>query len=395
MRLILKPGREKSLKRHHPWVFSGAVARLQGEPQAGETVEIFSSDGAFLAQAAYSPESQIVARVWNFDQRQAIDAAFLEARIRASVQRRSALLESGETNAARLVHGESDGLPGLLADRYGDIIVMQILSTGAERWRAALVSGLVKATGCSTLYERSDLDVRALEGLSPRSGPLLGTAPAGTVEILEHGLRYKVNVITGQKTGFYLDQRDNRQRVMQFAAGRKVLNAFSYSGAFTLAALRGGAISVLSIDSSAEALALARENMALNGMPMEAATWVDGDVFYVLRELRDRNQHFDLIILDPPKFAPTPGSVERAARAYKDINLLALKLLTPGGLLATFSCSGGVNADLFQKIVAGAAADAALDVQIIQRLGAASDHAVSIHFPEGEYLKGLVLQRTA
>lgn len=367
---------------------------MEGKPDAGETVVIVSQRGEFLAHAAYSPSSQIVARAWSFQPAAEIHSAFLEARLRAAIDRRKDLWLSGITNACRLVHAESDALPGLIVDRYGDTLVVQVLSAGAEYWRETWIKTLAKLTGCERIYERSDLDVRELEGLAPRKGPLLGAAPEALIEIQEYGIRYQVDVAMGQKTGFYLDQRVNRARVGQLAAGRRVLNAFCYSGGFSLSAMQHNARSVVSIDSSGEALALARANLATNGYDAEHAHWIEGDVFHVLRDLRQRAERFDLIILDPPKFAPTPGAVEKAARGYKDINLLALKLLAPQGLLATFSCSGGVSIDLFQKIVAGAAIDAQAEAQIIARLGADTDHPVSIHFPEGEYLKGLILQRT-
>jgi 23S rRNA (cytosine1962-C5)-methyltransferase len=297
----------------------------------------------------------------------------------------------GEGDAMRLVHGESDGLPGLIADRYGETIVVQLLSAGAERWRALWPSALVQLTGATNVYERSDVEVRTLEGLAPRSGPMMGEAP-DRARIVEDGLAYDVDVARGQKTGFYLDQRDNRHLAAALADGAEALNCFCYTGGFSLSALRGGAKRVTSLDTSEEALGLARHNAALNNLDSSRAEWLAADVFVQLRKFRDQGRKFDLIVLDPPKFAPTEKHVPNAARAYKDINLWAMKLLAPGGHLLTFSCSGAVSPDLFQKIVAGAAADARADVQIRRHLGAALDHPVSIHFPEGEYLKGLWLQ---
>lgn len=393
--LILKPDRAKSLARRHPWVFSGAVAKVNGDPGIGDTVIVRSADGAFLAHAAYSPKSQITARVWSFNEADVIDGHFLEAKLKAAIGRRALIQESGVTNGVRLVHAESDGLPGLVVDRYADTVVIQFLSAGAERWRAEVIELLAKLTGCASIHERSDVDVRELEGLTPRSGPLQGDELTSPVTINEHGINYLVDVAGGQKTGFYLDQRDNRRRAMALAHGRRVLNTFCYTGGFTMAALKGGAASVLSIDSSADALALGQQNLALNGFDSERARWQEGDVFEDLRKLRDRAERFDMIVLDPPKFAPTAAHAEKAARGYKDINLLALKLLAPEGLLLTFSCSGGVSNDLFQKIVASSASDAGVEAQVIERLGAAADHPVSIHFPEGEYLKGLVVRRTS
>ena len=388
--LVLKPGREKSLVRRHPWVFSGAVERVEGAPGLGDTVAVRAAAGSFLAWAAYSPHSQIRARVWSFAEADSIDAGFFNARIRAAVERRAGL--AGVTDAVRLVHGEADGLPGVVCDRYAALAVLQLSSAGAERWRDAIVDAVIDAGGCRTAYERSDLEVRELEGLTPRTGPLRG-APPDVATITEHGIHYRVDFARGQKTGFYLDQRANRSRIGALAAGRDVLNAFCYSGGFSLAALAGDARSVLSIDSSAAALELAHENLTLNGLDATRAEWREADVFQSLRELRNAGRGFDLIVLDPPKFAPTAAHAERAARAYKDINLLALKLLRPGGLLATFSCSGGVSAELFQKIVAAAAADAGVDATIGDRFYADADHPVSLSFPEGEYLKGLLLEK--
>ena len=289
------------------------------------------------------------------------------------------------------MHAESDGLPGLIVDRYDDTLVVQILSAGAELWRETIFDALATSTGCTRIFERSDVEVRALEGLPPRSGPVRGQGPA-ELTIAEHGLKYAVDVAAGQKTGFYLDQRDNRRRVEEIAGGREVLDCFGYTGGFSLSALRGGARSVLSVDSSGDAVNAAQRNARFNGLDDGRGQWVEADVFKHLRLLRDQARQFDLIVLDPPKLAPTVQHVDRAARAYKDINLLGFKLLRPGGLLATFSCSGGVGIELFQKIVAGAAVDARIDAQIIERLGPSADHPVLLSFPEGDYLKGLLVR---
>jgi 23S rRNA (cytosine1962-C5)-methyltransferase len=390
--LTRAPGRERSLRQRHPWIFSGAVARVDGDPAPGDTVRVAAHDGTSLALAAWSPRSQIRARVWTFDPDARIDAAFIAARVVAACAARAPLLDARH-DAVRLVHAENDGLPGIVADRYGDTVVLQLSAAGADRWRDAIVDALAQATGAACVYERSDAEVRALEGLPVRVGVASGHLPHH-VHAVEAGLRYRVDVVGGQKTGFYLDQRDNRARVGALADGRRVLNAFCYTGGFTLAALAGGARDVLSIDSAAEALALAAENLALNpALDARRAAWREADVFAELRALRNRGESFDLVVLDPPKFAPTASHAARAARAYKDINLLALKLLSPGGLLATFSCSGGVGAELFRKIVAGAAQDAGADAQVLAHLGAGADHPVALAFPEGEYLKGLLLRR--
>jgi 23S rRNA (cytosine1962-C5)-methyltransferase len=391
--LILKAGREKSLLHGHPWVYSGAIERVEGSGRSGETVVVRSAGGEFLAWAAYSPASQIRARVWTHDEGETVDAGLLRRRLEAALALRKTLGVAQESDAYRLVHGESDGLPGLVVDRYGDALVMQALNAGIDAWREPLADLLMALSGAAHLYERSDVDVRSLEGLEPRVGALRGSPPPEPLIIQENGLSFQVDVQAGQKTGFYLDQRRNRQRLRTYAAGMDVLNCFCYTGGFTAYALAGGAQSVLSIDSSAEALRLAGDNLALNGLESARAEWLEADVFQALRKLRDQARSFDLIVLDPPKFAPTAAQAERAARGYKDINLLAFKLLRPGGLLFTFSCSGGVSAELFQKIVAGAAVDAHAEALILERLFQAPDHPVSLAFPEGSYLKGLVCQK--
>lgn len=391
--LVLKKGRERSLKRRHPWIFSGAVERVVGKPGAGDTVEVKSAEGALLALAAWSPASQIRARVWSFEPGAAIDAAFFRARVARAVALRAALPAAKHTNALRLVHAESDGLPGVVVDRYADVLVAQFLSAGAERWREAILDALAEETGCEAIYERSDAEVRKLEGLEARVGFVRGNREARRCPIVEHGLNFRVDVEEGQKTGFFLDQRDNRQRIRALAAGREVLDGFCYTGGFAVAALAGGAARVVAIESSAPALEVARENLEANPLDASRVEFVKADVFAHLRKLRDQGAKFGLVVLDPPKFAPTAAQAANAARAYKDVNLHAFKLLAPGGLLATFSCSGGVDAALFQSIVAGAALDAGAEAAIIERFHAAADHPVALEFPEGDYLKGLLLLR--
>ena len=387
--ITLKPGREKSLKRRHPWVFSGAIAKVEGQPKLGDTVKVHSADGVFLAVAAWSPDSQIRARVWDWTLRE-IDAAFFAE----SIQRAAALRHAAADEGVRLIHGESDGLPGVVADRYADTVVLQLLSAGAERWRGAIADALAALPGIARVLERSDADVRELEGLPSQSGLLRGEAAAGPLTVREHGLEFAVDAEHGHKTGFYLDQRDNRRLLRGLSKDKNVLDCFCYSGGFALNALAGGAKSVTAIDSSGPALAAAQANAARNKLLNDGnkAEWLEADVFQTLRKFRDGGRKFDLIVLDPPKFAPTAAHAEKATRAYKDINLLGLKLLNPGGRLMTYSCSGGVNPDLFQKIVAGAALDAGVDARIEHWLHASADHPVVMNFPEGEYLKGLVLR---
>ncbi len=382
-KLILKPGREKSLKRRHPWIFSGGIARVAGNPRLGDTIEVCSADGAFLAIAAYSPESQIRARVWDWKAVN-IDADFFAQRIARAAAARGDFDVSG----VRLVHGESDGLPGVVADRFGDTVVVQLLSAGAERWRGAIADALAALPGVARVLERSDADVRTLEGLPPQSGLLRGDAAQGPLVVTEHGLHYGIDAEHGHKTGFYLDQRDNRLLLRGMVKDKTVLDCFCYCGGFALNALAGGAGAVTAIDSSGPALAAAQGNAQRNQLP--AAEWIEADVFQTLRKYRDAGRKFDVIVLDPPKFAPTAAHAEKAARAYKDINLIGFKLLNPGGVLMTYSCSGGVSPDLFQKIIAGAALDAGVDARIERWLHAAADHPVALHFPEGEYLKGLL-----
>lgn len=390
--LTLKPGREKSLLRRHPWIFSGAIERVDEGIASGATVDILSAGGEFLARGFYSPHSQIRARIWTFDD-EPVGEGFFRDRLRRALEARQAWNLRSQTDAIRLVHAESDGIPGLVVDQYGEMLVMQCLTAGVDAWRETLADLLLQETGLRHVFERSDADVRELEGLPVQVGMLRGTQTDLLFPITEYGLQFKVDLVSGHKTGFYLDQRTNRQQVRARSPGKEVLDCFCYTGGFSVNALSGGAASVVSVDVSAEALGLARENILLNGLPEERYRAVEGDVFQVLRRLRDERRSFDMIVLDPPKFAPTSAQVEKASRGYKDINLLAFKLLRRGGLLFTFSCSGGVDAGLFQKIVASAALDAGVQAQIIQHLEQAPDHPVALNFPEGTYLKGLVCRK--
>jgi 23S rRNA (cytosine1962-C5)-methyltransferase len=389
----LRDGKERSLLRRHPWVFEGSVAK--GRADAGETVRVVAADGRFLAWAAYSPTSMIRLRAWSFDEAERIDDMFFERRLRAALELRARL--PIHSSGLRLVHGEADGLPGLIVDRYADTLSAQFLAAGMERWKATIADRLVALTGLQRLYERSDSGVRQLEGLASVAGWLRGEGPT-EVTIAEHGWQLTLDVAEGHKTGFYLDQRDNRRRFAELVRHfglKRVLNCYCYTGGFTVAALAGGASHVTSVDSSAPALERARANVALNGHDMARAEFADADVNAFLRERLKAGDSFDAIVLDPPKFAPSAAHAERAARAYKDINRLALKLLAPGGLLFTFSCSGGVGAELFHKIVAGAGLDAGVDGVLLERLAGACDHPTTIVFPEGEYLKGLAVLKQA
>ena len=385
----LREGRERSLLRRHPWVFEGSIARGGADP--GETVRIEAADGRFLAWGAWSPSSMIRLRAWSFDEAERIDAAFFERRIRAALALRQRLPIA--SSGARLVHGEADGLPGLVVDRYGDTLCAQFGTAGTERFKPLIADRLLQATGLVRLYERSDAGVRALEGLPAQTGWLRGDGPT-EIAITEHDWQLTLDVASGHKTGFYLDQRDNRalfsRWVRRLGCGR-VLNAYGYTGGFTVAALAGGAAHVVTVDSSAPALQRVQAHVARNGFDAARSEVLEADVNRYLRESLQAGRRFDAILLDPPKFAPTVAHAERAARAYKDINRLALILLAPGGLLFTFSCSGGIGPELFHKIVAGAAHDAGVDGAIVERLAAAPDHPQTLCFPEGEYLKGLVV----
>ena len=393
----LREGKERSLQRRHPWIFDGAIAKGSGDP--GETVRVDSHDGRFLAWASVSPTSKIRARVWSFDEAQRIDADFFSARIAAALKART--LFDVQSNGVRLVHGESDGLPGLVVDRYADTLVVQFSSCGVERWKGVIVDALLAQTGLTRLYERSDASVRALEGLPETTGwlsgaPADGQPPGTDIIIQEHDWQLGLNIAEGHKTGFYLDQRDSRQKFAAYTRRRqfqRVLNCYCYTGGFTVAALAGGAAHVTSIDSSGPAIEKAWANVALNGFDAARCDMRDADVNASLRQYIKEGRTFDAIVLDPPKFAPTVAHAERAARAYKDINRLALTILEPGGVLFTYSCSGGISADLFHKIVASAGTDAGVDAFISERLGGAPDHPMTVTFPEGEYLKGLVLVR--
>ena len=385
----LKDGKERSLLRRHPWVFDGAIA--SGGADAGETVRIESHGGQFLGWAAFSPRSKIRARVWSFNEAQRIDASFLIARIAQAIDARARF--DIKSDGLRLIHGESDGLPGLVVDRYADTLVAQFSSYGAEKWKSVIAEALLTQTGLTRLYERSDANVRSLEGLPEVTGWMAGSGDTG-ITITEHGWRLSLDVAAGHKTGFYLDQRDSRQKFAAYTRRlqfKDVLNCYCYTGGFTVAALAGGAGHVTSIDSSGPAIERAKANVALNGFDASRTTMLDADVNASLRQYLKDGRSFDAIVLDPPKFAPTALHAERAARAYKDINRLALAILAPRGVLFTYSCSGGINADLFHKIVASAGTDAGVDAFICERMGGAPDHPMTIAFPEGEYLKGLVL----
>ena len=388
--IILHKGKEKSLLRGHPWIFDGAIAEVIGNPSSGETVDVLIEDGQWLARAAYSPASKIRARVWTFNQEEQIDQAFFDRRIRQSQIYREKLAISSSTNTYRIIHGEADGLPGCVVDRYGQFLVCQFLCAGTEANRQLILNSLFLIPGISGVYERSDTDARTRDGLEQRCGLICGQEPPDLFEVHENGIVYLADIKNGQKTGFYIDQRDNRAS-MPFCAEAEVLNCFCYTGGFGLRAVKEGAAHVTQLDISAPALEQARKNADANGLSEELFTYEKADVFEHLRKYRDMRRQFDVVVLDPPKFADTPRQLEKAARGYKDINLLGIKLCRPGGTLLTFSCSGAMTPELFSKIVGDAARDAGRDAVVVKTLAQAPDHPVTLNFPEGRYLTGLQL----
>ena len=388
--VILKKSADSFIKRKHPWIFSGAIEKVAGNPSNGEAVQIFSSGKTLIGSGSFSPSSQIRVRIWSFDPEEKIDVDFFREKILLSSKLRKQFIDTSQTNAYRIINAESDGLPGLIVDCYSDFLVCQFLAAGAEYNKETIIEILDDVFKPVGMFERSDVEVRTKEGLQPAQGLMRGTVPDNLIEVLENGFRFLVDVKNGHKTGFYLDQRDNRELVSEFAKRKNVLNCFSYTGGFSVYALASGAEKVTQIESSLSALELANKNIELNGLSLSSVENINDDVFKVLRKFRDERRSFDLIILDPPKFAESASQIQQAGRGYKDINLLAFKLLNPRGILFTFSCSGHISPELFQKIVAGAALDSGREVKIIKQLTQSSDHPITLNFPEGLYLKGLV-----
>jgi len=387
-KIKLKPGRDASLRRKHPWIFSGAVSQIEGSPVPGETVEVVSADGKWLARAAYSPKSQITARVWTFSEAQEIDREFFRINLEKAFRLRDWNMDWDENTASRLCYAESDGLPGLIIDRYGKWLSVQFLSVGPEFFREVILDLLKEMFPGFSILDRSDAEVREKEGLHPRVEVVCGVLPETFIEISEGPARFLVDLQRGHKTGFYLDQRDNRALLTDYCNDKDVLNCFSYTGGFGIYAMLAGASSVINMDTSSEALEIARMNYQVNGQQLSEGSFETADVFTALRKYRDRAEQFDVIILDPPKFVASTSQMSGGTRGYKDINLLALKLLRPGGILFTFSCSGLVGPDLFKKILADAACDAQRGIHILHHMYQSKDHPVNIHFPEGLYLKG-------
>ncbi len=389
--VILKKGREKSVKNRHPWIFSGAIQRVEGDPQNGDIVDVWNRQARFAARGVISLKSQIRVRILTWRKNEKIDQNFWRRKIKRAIQGREALENSAITNAYRLVHAEADGLPGLIVDRYGPWLVVQFLAVAVERHKRAIVNALAEYAAPQGIFERSDTYTRKLENLTPVTGPLWGEIPPDLIEIEENGFRFTVDIKSGQKTGYYLDQRENRKRIMPYlGGGKEILNAFSFSGGFSVYAAAAGAGRIMNIDTSEDAHKMAQQNMWLNGFDDREDIYAAADAFELMRAYRDQKWTFDVVILDPPKFARNARQIKDASRGYKDINLLGMKLLKPGGVLITFSCSGAISENLFQKIIFGAAVDAKRDVQIIERLHQGTDHPVLVTFPESAYLKGFV-----
>jgi len=389
-KVVLKRGREKPVLNRHPWIFSGAIKNIEGECTDGDIVTVVDWRGSFLARGYLNRRSQITVRLLSWIEEETIDRSFFRHRLEQAIAIRQPLKEDPTTNAYRLVNAESDFLPGLVVDRYNEYLVIQFLTLGIERWKGEIVSLLGELLPSRGIYERSNVEVREKEGLPPATGLLAGQERPALVHIVENGHRFIIDIKQGQKTGFYLDQRENRRKLVRYCLGKTVLNCFAYTGAFAVYAAGAGAKKVINVESSAEALQLAQRNATLNGLGGRDDEYVEGDVFQVLRQYRDKECSFDLIVLDPPKFAYSKSQVQAACRGYKDINLLAMQMLRPSGILFTFSCSGLISPELFQKVVFGASVDAGRDVQIIEKLTQGFDHPILLSFPESEYLKGFI-----
>ncbi len=392
--ILLKKGREKLILRKHPWIFSGAIEKIDGQLIPGETVKVMSLDKQCLGIGAFSPESQIQVRMWSFEKDTQIDPAFFKKKILKAVEKRNIFLNSSETDSCRLIFSEADELPGIIVDKYSNYLICQFLSAGAELWKKTFVKVLSETFPCKAVLERSDSDIRSKEGFQSLKGLLWGVPPEEDILIKENGCRFSVNWEEGHKTGFYLDQRDNRMELGLSAKDMHVLNCFSYTGGFSIYALKGGARHVTNVELSKPAILLSVKNHHLNDIEDNRVEHLQTDVFKLLREFRDTERKFDSIVLDPPKFVENKSHLERACRGYKDINWLAFRILKPGGLLYTFSCSGLLTSDLFQKIVSDAAVDAGVEGRIMKYLYQGADHPVPLHFPEALYLKGLIVKKT-
>lgn len=390
--VILKKGKEKAALQRHPWIFSGALEKVKGSPENGDVVKVLAANADFLAYGYYNENSRVAVRLLEWDESQTIDRAWYEQRIRTAIAARRHVLKKGDTNTCRLVFSEADFLPGLIVDQYANFLALQILSAGIEQVKSDIIDILRDELQPAGIFDKSDANARTHENLEVAQGLLWGENPPEFLEVKENGILYNINIAGGQKSGFYCDQRDNRLLLADYTEGKRVLDCFSYSGGFSLNSLKAGASHVTSVDSSALALETLQQNMALNGFDASSSTIFQSDVNKQLRQFKEEGKTFDVLILDPPKFAPSRSALDRAARAYKDLNRLGMGLLESGGLLATFSCSGAVDIDTFKQIIAWAALDAGKEVQILKQFNQPEDHPVRISFPEGEYLKGLLLR---
>jgi len=388
----LKKGKEKAVLQRHPWVFSGALEKIKGTPANGDVVKVCSANNDFLAYGYFNDQSRVAVRLLEWDENHVIDEAWYEQKINTAIESRAHLLKNKDTNAYRLIFSEADFLPGLIVDKYADFLSVQILSTGIEKAKSIVIDILVKALQPKGIFDRSDATARTHEGITAENGLLWGEAPAAFIAVKENGITYHINIAEGQKSGFYCDQRDNRLLLAEYADGKNVLDCFSYSGGFSLNAFKKGAKKVTSVDSSALAIETLKQNIELNKFDSKNHTAIQADVNKQLRAFKEEGKKFDIVVLDPPKYAPSRSALDRAARAYKDLNRLGLLLLESGGLLATFSCSGAVDIETFKQIIAWAALDAGKEVQVIKQFSQPEDHPVRLSFPEGEYLKGLLVR---
>lgn len=386
----LKKGKEKAVKQLHPWVFSGAIESVKGKPANGEIISVTDSSGAFLAKGFYNNQSRVAVRLLEWNEATDIDEEWWRSRVAKAVASRKNILSSGDTNVCRLIFSEADYLPGLIVDKYADYLSVQLHSSGIEQIKSVLLDELQKQLNPKGVFDRSDASARAHEGLEPSHGILAGSLPPEFVEVTENGIKYLINISEGQKSGFFCDQRENRRIVAAHSAGKRVLDCFSYSGGFSLNALSSGASEVISVDSSILAIETLNRNIELNGFATSKHTSVQSDVNKQLRAFRESGEMFDIVVLDPPKYAPTRSSLDKASRAYKDLNRIGMSLLNSGGLLATFSCSGAVDINHFKQILAWAALDAGKEIQFVYQFCQPEDHPIRASFPEGEYLKGLL-----
>jgi 23S rRNA (cytosine1962-C5)-methyltransferase len=389
--ILLKKGKEKAAILHHPWIFSGAIDKIKGEPANGEVIKVLSASQEFLAYGYYNAQSRVAIRLMEWEEDVQIDKAWYQKKIKEAIASRAHVLTS-ETNTCRLVFSEADYLPGLIIDKYADFLSLQILSAGMENAKAELIEILREELNPVGIFDKSDASARTHENLDPAQGLLWGENPPEFIEVIENGIKYHINIAEGQKSGFYCDQRDNRQILADYTKGKSVLDCFCYSGGFTLNSLKQGATHVTSVDSSALAVETLQHNLGLNGFSSDQQTSIQSDVNKQLRVFKEEGKLFDVIVLDPPKYAPSRSAVDRAARAYKDLNRLGMLLMERGGILATFSCSGAVDMDTFKQIIAWAALDAGKEVQILKQFHQPEDHPIGLSFPEGEYLKGLLLR---